>query len=142
MGVQQAGNAADDKQLLGQQTSRQPLALVPAPASSPPSIPGEGGRFSSWSFKSELRSEELWAQQDMKTIANQIVALNAKINSARQLVAEHQMRAQGLRGGDDGVSKSFVLIHDLTHWLHSLEARRDDLFRQSRLRAQRRREVA
>jgi hypothetical protein len=78
----------------------------------------------------------------MNPIANQIVALNAKINRARQLVAEHQKGARSLRARDDKASKSFVLIHDLTHWVHSLEARREDLLRKSRLMVQRGREVA
>jgi hypothetical protein len=56
-------------------------------------------------------------------------------------VAEHQKGARS-RARDDKASKSFVLIHDLTHWLHSLEARREDLLRKSRLMVQRGREVA
>jgi hypothetical protein len=51
-------------------------------------------------------------------------------------VAEHQKGARSLRARDDKASKSFVLIHDLTHWLHSLEARREDLLRKSRLMVQ------
>ena len=77
------------------------------------------------------------AQQAMKPIANRIAALNAKIDRARQLVAEHQ---QGADARDNKASN--VLIHDLTHCLHSLEARRENLLLQSRLMAQRKRDVA
>jgi hypothetical protein len=111
-----------------------PLALVAAIASSP-TLPGGAGGLPR-SVKREFRSQELRAQQDMKTIADQIVALNTKIYRARQLVAEHQKSARSLRGRGDRASKTSVLIYDLTHWLHGLEARRDDLFRQSRLMAQ------
>jgi hypothetical protein len=57
-------------------------------------------------------------------------------------LAEHQLGARSLHASDDEASKSYVLIHDLTHWLNSLEARREHLLRQSRLMARRRREVA
>ena len=78
----------------------------------------------------------------MIPIANQIATLNAKIDRARQLVAEHQQGARRLHARDEEASKSYVLVHDLTHWLHNLEARRENLLRQSRLMAQRGREVA
>jgi len=79
----------------------------------------------------------------MRPIAHQIVALNAQIERARRLVAEHRRDdTQGLHAWDVEASKSYVIVHDLTNWLHSLEARRDDLLRQSRLIAQREREVA
>jgi hypothetical protein len=77
----------------------------------------------------------------MKPIASRIAALTAKIDRARQLVAEHQRRARSINARDDEASKSYVLIHDLTHWLHSLESRRENLIRQSRLMAQRGREL-
>jgi hypothetical protein len=73
----------------------------------------------------------------MKPIANRIAALDAKIDRARQLVAEHQ---QGANARDD--KASYLLIHDLTHWLHSLEARRENLLLESRLMAQKTRDVA
>jgi hypothetical protein len=69
----------------------------------------------------------------MRPIASRIAVLNAKIDRARQLVAEHRLHE---------VSKSYVIVHNLTNWLHSLEATREDLLRQSHLMAQRDREVA
>jgi predicted nucleic acid-binding Zn ribbon protein len=75
----------------------------------------------------------------MRSITNQIVALNAKIERARRLVAEHQRDAPA-RG--DQATKSYIIVHDLTHWLHSLEARRENLLLQSHLMAQRESEVA
>jgi hypothetical protein len=69
----------------------------------------------------------------MRPIASRIAVLSAKIDRARQLVAEHRLHE---------VSKSDVIVHDLTSWLHSLEARMEDLRRQSDLMAQRDREVA
>ena len=69
----------------------------------------------------------------MRPIAHQIAELTAKIERARRLVAEHRRQAS---------SKSLVIAHDLTHWLSSLEAKREDLLRQGRLIAQRDREVA
>jgi hypothetical protein len=73
----------------------------------------------------------------MRPIAHQIAELSAKIERARRLVAEHRLHAP-----DIASSKSSVIAHDLTHWLSSLEARREELLRQSRLIAQRDREVA
>ena len=73
----------------------------------------------------------------MRPIAHQIAALDANIQRARRLVAEHRLHARAVE-----LSKSYVIIHDLTHWLHSLEARRESLLRQSHLMAQRDREVA
>jgi hypothetical protein len=69
----------------------------------------------------------------MRPLASRIAVLNAKIDRARQLVAEHHLHE---------VSTSYVIVHDLTNWLHSLEARKEDLLRQSHLLAQRDREVA
>jgi hypothetical protein len=73
----------------------------------------------------------------MRPIAHQIAALDANIQQAHRLVAEHRLHARAVEP-----SKSYVIIHDLTHWLHSLEARRENLLRQSHLMAQRDREVA
>ena len=78
----------------------------------------------------------------MNPITNRVAALTAKIERARQLVAEHKQVAQSLNARDDEVSRSYVLIHDFNHWLQSLEARRENLLRQSQLMAQREREVA
>jgi hypothetical protein len=78
----------------------------------------------------------------MPSIANQIAALSAKIERARYLVAEHRRDARGLHARDDQASKSYVIVHDLTNWLHSLEARRENLLRQSHLVAQKERDVA
>jgi hypothetical protein len=72
---------------------------------------------------------------------NPIAALDAKIERARQLVAEQRQRARSLHTRDDETSKSRQLIHDLTHWLHNLEGQRDNLLRESRFMAQRGREV-
>jgi hypothetical protein len=78
----------------------------------------------------------------MRPIAHQIAALNAKLERARRLVAEHRRDTRGLHARGGEASKSYVILHDLTNWLHSLEARREDLLRQSHLMAQRDREVA
>jgi hypothetical protein len=77
----------------------------------------------------------------MRPIANRISALDVKIERARRLVAEHQKKLS-VHAQRDEASNSYVIVHDLTHWLHSLEARREDLLRQSLLIAQRDREVA
>jgi hypothetical protein len=76
-------------------------------------------------------------RNSMRPIAHQITELNAKIERARRLVAEHRLHALGIAS-----SKSYVIVHDLTNWLSSLEARREELLRQSHLIAQRDREVA
>ena len=73
----------------------------------------------------------------MNPMAQRIAALNAKIDRGRRAVAEHRQGARSLHARDVEASKSYVLIHDLTHWLHSLEARRENLLRQSQLMAQR-----
>jgi hypothetical protein len=73
----------------------------------------------------------------MRPIAHQIAELNARIERARRLVAEHRLQPL-----DVASSKSYVIVHDLTNWLYSLEARREELLRQSHLIAQRDREVA
>ena len=71
-------------------------------------------------------------------------AIDAKIERARRLVAEEQRRAWGLHTRDDQgpvcfreAAKSRVLINDLTHWLHKLEAQRENLLRLSRLHSAR-----
>jgi len=64
-------------------------------------------------------------------------AIDAKIERARRLVAEEQRRAWGLHARGDGAAKSHVLIHDLIHWLHKLEAQRENLLRLSRLHSAR-----
>jgi hypothetical protein len=64
-------------------------------------------------------------------------AIDAKIDQARRLVVEEQQRAWGLHTRDDEAAKSCVLIHDLTHWLHKLEAQRENLLRLSRLHSAR-----
>ena len=66
-----------------------------------------------------------------------LAAINAKIERARRLVAEEQRRAWGLHARGDGAAKSHVLIHDLIHWLHKLEAQRENLLRLSRLHSAR-----
>jgi hypothetical protein len=75
-------------------------------------------------------------------IAHQIAALNAKIERARRLVTEHRAGMRGLHTRDVDASESYIIVHDLTSWLHALEARREDLLRQSHLMARREREVA
>ena len=88
-------------------------------------------------FNQRVQRQSELTQQTMNPIANRIAALNAQIDRARQLVAERQRSARSLQARDDETSKSYVLIHDLTHWLHSLEARRENLLRQSQLMAKR-----
>ena len=66
-------------------------------------------------------------------MAQRIAPLNAKIDRGRRAVAEHRQGARSLHARDVEASKSYVLIHDLTHWLHNLEARRENLLRQSQL---------
>jgi len=62
----------------------------------------------------------------------QLDALDAKIERARQLVAEQQRRVRDRhRLGDRANSRE--LLHDLAYWLHNLEACRENLLRQSRL---------
>jgi hypothetical protein len=61
----------------------------------------------------------------------QLGALERKIARARQLVTEQQRRVRARRVDD--VAKARELLHDLTYWLHNLEAHRETLLRQSRL---------
>jgi len=62
----------------------------------------------------------------------QLRALEAKIARARRLVAEQQQRVRGDDRADE-VAKSRQLLHDLSYWLHNLEASRERLLRLSRL---------
>ena len=63
----------------------------------------------------------------------QLGALEAKIARARQFVIEQrQQRLVWTRRVDD-VAKARELLHDLTYWLHNLEAQRETILRQSRL---------
>jgi hypothetical protein len=60
-----------------------------------------------------------------------LAVLDARIERARQLVAEQQQRAQTVRTLDDA-AQSCQLLHDLQYWLDNLESHRKDLIRQSR----------
>ena len=62
----------------------------------------------------------------------QLGALEAKIARARRLVVEQQRRVRA-RHRVNEVARSRELLHDLTYWLHNLEAYRENLLRQSRL---------
>jgi hypothetical protein len=75
----------------------------------------------------------------MPAITHQFAALNAKIERARRLVAEHRRAARGLYARDVEASKPYIIVHDLTNWLHSLEAKKEDLLRHGHLMAQRER---
>jgi hypothetical protein len=55
----------------------------------------------------------------------QLRALDAKIVKARQLVAEQEWRVRDRRSDD--ADRSRELLHDLTYWLHNLEAYRENL---------------
>lgn len=59
----------------------------------------------------------------------QLGTLEAKIARARQLVIEQQRLVRTRRVDD--VAKARELLHDLTYWLHNLEAHREILLRQS-----------
>jgi len=61
----------------------------------------------------------------------QLGTLEAKIARARQLVIEQQRLVRTRRVDD--LAKARELLHDLTYWLHNLEAHREILLRQSRL---------
>jgi hypothetical protein len=91
---------------------------------------------------SSYSANERGSPNAMPPIVHQFAALNAKIERARRLVAEHRRGTRGVYAPDVEASKSYVIVHDLTNWLHSLEARKEDLLRQSHLMAQREREVA
>ena len=63
----------------------------------------------------------------------QLGALEAKIARARQFVIEQQQQRLVRTRRVDDVAKTRELLHDLTYWLHNLEAQREALLRQSRL---------